>query len=86
MIYKAIDGTLIESSPNGPVTYTCDAGDYPEGIYESLETTGAATSIGIKQIKIVRAVENGQMTITITESTEQELIDYKNSLTAQNNG
>ena len=80
MIYKAIDGTLIESSPNGPVTYTCASNDYSEGIYESYETMGAATSIGIQQIKIVRTVVNGQMTITITESTEQELIDYKNSV------
>jgi len=80
MKYKAIDGTILESNPNQSVTYQCDALETPDGIYESCETFGAATPIGIKQIKIVRSVDNGVMTTTITESTEQELIDYKNSL------
>jgi hypothetical protein len=80
MKYPAPDGYIIESDPNGPVIYTLSCDWIPEGIYESHETTSAATTIGIKQIKIVRVVENETMTITVTESTEQELIDYKNSL------
>jgi hypothetical protein len=80
MNYPAPDGHIIESDPNGPVTYTLPCTWMSEGIYNSLETTSAATIIGIKQIKIMRVVENGTMTITVTESTEQELIDYKNSV------
>jgi hypothetical protein len=80
MKYPAPDGHIIDSNPNGPVIYTLPCDWMSEGIYESHETTSAATAIGIKQIKIVRVVENGTMIITVTESTEQELIDYKNSL------
>jgi hypothetical protein len=80
MEYKAIDGTKLISNPNEPVVYVCDAMGIPDGIYESIETYGDSTTIGIQQIKITRSVSNGIMTTTVVESTEQELIDYKNSL------
>lgn len=80
MKYKVIDGTILESNPNEPVVYLCDAMGIPDGIYESLQTYGSSSPIGIEQIKITRSVSNGIMTTTIVESTEQELIDYKNSL------
>lgn len=80
MNYKAPDGYIITSDPNGPVTYTLPCDWMSEGTYESLETTSATTAIGIKQIKIHRVVENGMLTITVTESTDQELQDYINSL------
>lgn len=80
MNYKAPDGYIIASDPNGPVTYTLPCDWMSEGTYESLETTSATTAIGIKQIKIHRVVENGMLTITVTESTDQELQDYINSL------
>lgn len=82
MKYTAPDGTTIESQ-NTPVTYSCYCYGIGDGIYESLETVGAATEIGIKQLKIKRIVENNQMTIVLTESTNQELIDYQNSLKPQ---
>lgn len=78
MKYKAIDGTLIESNPNGVVTYTLTIENHPQGVFESYETQSSSTPIGIEQIKIVRTVVGNQMTIQITESTEQELIDYIN--------
>ena len=80
MNYIAPDGHIIESNPDNSVSYSMPCDWMSDGIYESLETTSASTSIGIKQIKIRRVVENGTLTITITESTDQELHDYINSL------
>lgn len=79
MTYTAYDGTMLTSSSK-PVIYSCDCSGIVDGIYESVETTGADTPIGIQQIKIKREVNNNVMTTTITESTEQELIDYLESL------
>jgi hypothetical protein len=75
--YQAPDGTMLFSKPGNTVSYVCNAGENcPEGTFVSYETTSAATAIGIQQIKIVRTVVDGQMTIEITESTDQELLDY----------
>lgn len=79
MTYTTIDGTVLTSGTE-PVTYTCPALDYSDGIYESVETKGSSEYPGIKQIKVVRIVENNSMTITITESTIEELEEYINSL------
>jgi hypothetical protein len=82
MTYTAPDGHIIESQewPN-IVTYTCPCEGIVDGKYESMETTGAATEIGIQQIKIKRMVENNVMTIIITMSTDAELIEYQNNNT-----
>lgn len=81
MKYTAIDGHVIESKPYPEVvSYACDCEDMPEGIFTSLETTSAATPIGIQQIQITRTVEGNIMTIVIRESSEQELIDYINQV------
>lgn len=78
MTYTAPNGHIIESKewPN-IATYTCPCEGIVDGTYESIETTGAATEIGIQQIKIKRIVENNVMTITITMSTDAELIEYQ---------
>ena len=78
MQYKAIDGTLIESKPNETVSCTLTVDNHPQGIFTSYETQSASTPIGIEQIKVVRTVIGNEMTIVITESSEQELIDYVN--------
>lgn len=79
MTYTAPDGHIIDSLPYPQVvTYTC-ACDLPEGIYESQETTSAATPIGIQQINITRTVVAGSMTIEIVMSSDQELQDYINA-------
>ena len=83
MNYTALDGHTIDSSPNGAITYECECLGIPDGIYESLETEYSPTPIGIQQIKIVREVKRGKMTITITESTTQELIDYQTSISQE---
>ena len=82
MKYTAPDGFVIESKENEVVTYTCSC-DMPDGVYESFETTGANTPIGIQQIKVKRSVSNNQMVITITMSNDQELLDYIQSCQSQ---
>ena len=79
MKYTAPDGHIIESSPLNPVTYSCNVVGV-EGTFESYETTAANDSIGIQQIKIVRVITAQGTSITITESTADELIAYKESL------
>lgn len=79
MEYIANDGTILVSKPNEEVTYTCSV-ETPDGIYESFETQGAGNEIGIKQIKIKRVVNDGICIYTITESTDEELITYKQTL------
>lgn len=78
MIYSAPDGHTIKSK-SSPTIYTCACEDMHDGTYESFETTNATTAIGIQQIKIVRAVTNNMMTITITQSTNKELTEYINN-------
>jgi hypothetical protein len=50
-----------------------------DGIYYSIETTGAATEIGIQQINIKRSVDNNYMDIEIIMSSDEELIEYQNN-------
>lgn len=77
MTYTAPNGHIIVSSPNGPVTYSCEQTGMIEGTFFSLETTSAATSIGIQQIQITRVIDTNSITITIKESTSEELIAYQ---------
>ena len=80
MIYPAPDGHLINSSPDGPVTYTCPSPDsWPQGTYESFETSSKPDN-SLEQIKIVRTVNNGEVQITVTERTPQEIQDYLNTI------
>jgi hypothetical protein len=73
MNYITLDGTILESSDT-PVTYTQPVSYYNDGIYISYET-GCSDSI-TQQIKVVREVINGIMTITITEQTQEEIDAY----------
>lgn len=77
MTYKAPDGHIMVSSPDGPVTYTCPQTGMIEGTFFSLETTYANTSIGIQQIQITRVIDVDSIDITIKESTSEELIQYQ---------
>ena len=82
MKYTAPDGHIIESLPYPQeVNYSCQCSpsDYSDGIYKSDEIKGAATEIGIQGIHITRKVDNGNMTISLVEFSEQELIDYINN-------
>lgn len=77
MNYQAPDGHIITSiAYPGEVSYTCNVQGYADGIYESIETTGSAEPVGIKQIRITRTVESGEMTIVIRESSSSELTTY----------
>ncbi len=85
MTYKAPDGHIIESLPNPEiVTYECACSEIVDGIYTSMETTGADTEIGIQQIKIKRTVNNNNMKIEIQMSSDAELIEYINENTPPN--
>lgn len=76
MNYPAPDGTIIQSSSNGPVSYTCAApASLSDGTYESFETSSKSDN-SLQQIRIVRVVSNGQVEITITERTQQEIEQY----------
>lgn len=77
MTYTAPDGHIIVSSPDGPVTYTCSQTGMTEGTFFSLETTSAATPIGIQQIQVTRMIFEDKIIITIKESTSEELIEYQ---------
>lgn len=77
MTYTAPDGHVIVSSSEGPVTYICSQEGMTEGIFFSLETKSAATSIGIQQIQITRSIGIDNITITIKESSSEELIQYQ---------
>lgn len=85
MTYTAPDGHIIESKPNPEVViYECTCSEIVDGIYTSIETTGAATEIGIQQIKIKRTVINNLMKIEIQMSSDAELIEYINENTQPN--
>lgn len=76
MNYPAPDGTIMQSSPSGPVTHTCAApSNIADGTYESLETS-SKTDNSLQQIRIVRVVTDGQMVITVTERTQLEIEQY----------
>jgi hypothetical protein len=77
MKYTAPDGHVIISNPDAPVVYTCAISDMVEGTFFSLETKSAPTSIGIQQIQITRVISEDSITITIKESTSEELIAYQ---------
>ena len=85
MKYTAPDGHVIESKPYPEiVNYNCPCEGIVDGVYTSLETTGAATEIGIQQIKIKRIVDNNNMSIQIQMSSDAELIEYINQNTSPN--
>ena len=76
MTYTAPDGHVIVSSPTETVSYTCTITGQVDGIYDSIETYPAATTLGIQQMQIKRTIDNGVLTIDIKESTDDELIIY----------
>jgi hypothetical protein len=84
MQYTAPDGHIIESSPDGPVVYTCPQSGMILGTFNSLETESADSIFGIQQIKVNRYVTPTDITITITESTDAELQAYLDSIIREN--
>lgn len=76
MQYPAPDGTMIQSSNSGPVIYNCASpSNWSDGTYVSYETTSNSNN-ELVQIKITRVVNDGQVQITVTEQTQQEIQDY----------
>ena len=84
MNYPCLDGTMLQSSPDGPVSHTLPITGYNDGSYESFETSNKEDGT-LQQIKIVRTVTNGIMTVVVTERTQQEIEDYINQINSSNN-
>jgi DNA-directed RNA polymerase subunit E'/Rpb7 len=77
MTYTAPDGHIIESEAYPTIVrYECACSEIVDGVYRSVETTGAATEIGIQQIKIKRIVDSNFMKIEIQMSSDEELLQY----------
>ena len=85
MNYKAPDGHIMVSSPDGPVSYTCSQTGMTEGIFHTVETNASSANlVGIEQIKILRHIDATSITITITESTLDELLAYQQEVDQPN--
>lgn len=79
MTYTAPDGNVIESKAYPEVvTYECPCSGIVDGVYISIETTGAGNDIGIQQIKIKRIVNSDSMRIEIQMASDAELLEYIN--------
>lgn len=77
MTYRAPDGHLIETKPYPEVVvYQCNCVDFVDGVYESSETMAGDGPLGIQQMRITRTVENNFMTISVRESSYDELLEY----------
>jgi hypothetical protein len=84
MNYTAPDGHIMTSSPTEPVVYTCPQQGMILGTFNSLETESSDNLFGIQQIKVSRYVTPTNVTITITESTNEELQAYIDSIIREN--
>lgn len=76
MEFTAPDGhimTFIDS----PVTYVINPSNYYEdGVYIDMFTEGDDTPIGIKQQRVIKTQSNGELSILIRWSTDEELLEY----------
>lgn len=80
MEYTAPDGYIMEFIDT-PVIYTINPSNYYEdGVYIDLFTESDITPIGIKQQRVIKTQNQGELTIEIRWSTEQELLDYIESV------
>lgn len=80
MEYTAPDGYVMEFT-NTPVIYTINPSNYyKDGVYFDLFTEADITPIGIKQQRVIKTQNQGELTIEIRWSTEQELLDYIESV------
>ncbi len=92
MKYKTLDGAIMVSDPNKPVVHKFVIPEYNEvtingkvekypisydiGTHISFETSNKADN-SLQQMKIVRVYdEDRNATVTITESTQQEISEY----------
>lgn len=84
MKYTAPDGHIIISSSEGPIVYICSQQGMMFGTFDSLETESSNNIYGIQQIKVNRVIVPNSITITITESTNEELQAYIDSFIIEN--
>ena len=80
MEFTAPDGHII-TFIDSPVFYEINPSNYYEnGVYIDLFTEGDITPIGIKQQRVIKTQANGVLNIEIRWSTNQELLDYIESV------
>jgi altronate dehydratase len=80
MEFTAPDGHII-TFIDSPVFYEINPSNYYEnGVYIDLFTEGNSTPIGIKQQRVIKTQANGVLNIEIRWSTNQELLDYIESV------
>ena len=80
MTYTAPDGHIMEFIDK-PVFYKINESNYYEdGVYIDLFTESDNTEIGIKQQRIIKKQLDNILNIEIRWSTEQELIEYIESV------
>lgn len=80
MTYTAPDGHIMEFI-DIPIFYEINPSDYYEdGVFIDLFTESDTTPIGIKQQRVIKTQSNNILNIEIRWSTEQELIDYIESV------
>ena len=80
MEFTAPDGHVL-TFIDTPVFYEINPSNYYEdGVYIDLFTEGDNTPIGIKQQRVIKTQANGVLNIEIRWSTEQELIEYIESV------
>jgi hypothetical protein len=75
--FKAPDGTVLYFNWSETVTYTCPVTGYPDGSNIIPVSCASDNSHGIIIARIIMEVVNEVMTITIRESTESEILEYK---------
>jgi outer membrane lipoprotein-sorting protein len=80
MKYIAPDGHIMVSNGQEVVTYTCNQTGMVEGIFHSLETKSSGNAVGIEQLQITRVIDETSITISIKESTLEELIAYQEQI------
>lgn len=80
MEFTAPDGHIMIFI-DSPVFYEINPSNYyDDGIYIDLFTEGDSTPIGIKQQRVIKTQANGVLNIEIRWSTNQELLDYIESV------
>lgn len=82
--FKAPDGNILYFNWNEPVAYTCAAPSYPDGINIIPISCASDNIYGIVIARVITDVVNGVMTITIRESIDSEITEYKNQVEIDN--
>ena len=82
MKYPMPNGTILLSSPDAPVTGTCNVEGLSDGTYITHETSTKWDN-SLQQIEVTRIVKDGVMTVTIVEQTPEQIQAYLENINNQ---